>query len=228
MNEQASNLLKLRRIEEQTKPFLNQKIISICSGKGGTGKTFFSINFATQLSKLNKKVLLVDLDYNFSNVHILINETSQNPISDFFLQKCALHELIVKASNNLHFIFGSSGISDNPKINIEMLDYFFINLKKISDSYDYILLDSAAGADELTLFQLTNSGSNIVIASPEPTAVMDAYMIIKMISENSEKIKSYVVINKADGKEDGEHAFQNLNTAVRHFVDRHYMQLMPT
>lgn len=218
MNDQAANILKLRRFEERTKLDANPKIISVCSGKGGTGKTFFSTNFATQLARLHKKVLVVDLDYNFSNIHILLNEASKKPVADFFLQKYPLHELIVKNSENLHFIFGSSGISDNPRITIEMLEYLFIHLKKLSESYDYVLLDSAAGADELTLFQLCNSGSNIVIASPEPTAVMDAYMVMKMISENTSSVKSYVVINKAEGKEDGEHAFHNLNTAVRHFL----------
>lgn len=225
MNEQASRLLKIRQIEERSKQSFNSKIISVCSGKGGTGKTFFSINFAYQLARLNKKVLLIDLDFDFPNLHLLLNLASEKPLSDFFLQRSELSELIVRGSAKLHFIFNSPGSSEIPPISRDMMEYFFIHLHKISDSYDYIILDSAAGADERTLAQLSLSTQNIIISSPEPTAVMDAYVIMKMITENSENSRNFVIINKSDSKEDGEAAYQNLNTAVRHFLSSEIIML---
>ncbi|MDH7604758.1 MAG: hypothetical protein QHH13_07660, partial [Melioribacter sp.] len=118
----------------------------------------------------------------------------------------------------LHFIFGDSGSSEFPKLNNDLLEYFFIHLDYISNEYDYIILDSSAGADDLVIYQLSRSDINFIVASPEPTAVMDAYVLIKVITENLEQPRNFVVINKADNKEEGEQAFKNLNTAVNHFL----------
>lgn len=218
MNEQVAKLIQLRRLEEKTKLNPSSKIISIVSGKGGTGKSFFALNFAYQLSRLGKKILLVDLDFNFSNIHLLLNFAAENTLSDFLLQRKALRELVFKYSDNLNIIFGDSGASDHPKISRDLLEYFFIHLNKISPQYDFIILDSSAGADDITLYQLNKSDYNIIIATPEPTSVMDAYVIFKLIVENTDVTKNYVVFNKSESKVDSDSAFQNLSTAVRHFV----------
>ncbi len=216
MNEQISRLIEIKRLERKNRT--DRKIISVCSGKGGTGKSFFALNFGYKLSRLNKKVLIVDFDFNFSNLHLMINEIAENPISNFLLQKSSFDELIFKYTENLHFIFGDSGSSEFPKLNNDLLEYFFIHLDSISNEYDYIIIDSSAGVDDLIIYQLSRSDINLIIASPEPTAVMDAYVLVKMITENLENSKNFVIINKADNKEEGEQAFKNLNTAVNHFL----------
>lgn len=220
MNEQISRLIELKRLERKSVKKSGTKIISVCSGKGGTGKTFFALNFGYKLSRLNKKVLLVDFDFNFSNLHLLINEISDNPISNLFLQKSSIDELIFKYSENLNFIFGDSGSTNFPKLNNDLLEYFFINLDYITHNYDYIILDSSAGADDNIIYQLSRSDINLIVASPEPTAVMDAYVLIKIITENLEQANNFIVINKADNKEEGERAFVNLSTAVNHFLKK--------
>ncbi|MDP2039420.1 MAG: AAA family ATPase, partial [Ignavibacteria bacterium] len=123
MNGQASRLIQLRRLEEREKQFSASKIVSICSGKGGTGKTFFAANFAYQLSGLGKKVLLVDLDLNFSNLNILLNQATQEVISEFFEQKKSLREIVSSYNKNLDLVFGDSGREDYPRVSKEVLDY---------------------------------------------------------------------------------------------------------
>ncbi len=220
MNEQISRLIEIKRLERKNRNKNISKTISVCSGKGGTGKTFFALNFGYKLSRLNKKILIIDFDFNFSNLHLLINETSDNPISNLFLQKSTFDELLFIYTENLHFIFGDSGSTNFPKLNNDLLEYFFINLDHIADNYDYIIIDSAAGADDNIIYQLSRSDINLIVASPEPTAVMDAYVLIKIITENLEQSNNLVVINKADNKEEGELAFINLNTAVNHFLKK--------
>lgn len=218
MNEQISRLLEIKRLERKAQQKVDTKIVSVCSGKGGTGKTFLSLNFGYKLSRLNKRILVVDLDFNFSNLHLLLNQTSENPISNLFLQKSSFDELIFRYSDNFHLIFGDSGSSNFPKMNNDLLEYFFIHLDHYLQYYDYIILDSSAGADESTIYQLSRSDINLIVASSEPTAVMDAYVLIKVIKENIDNPQNLIVINKADNKEEGELAFQNLSTAVRHFL----------
>ena len=219
MNEQAARLIELRRLEGKGKNSESSNIISICSGKGGTGKTFFAANFAYQLSLMGKKILLVDLDLNFSNLNILLNETSTSAISNFFEQSKSLEEIIFNFSSNLHLIFGDSGRIDYPRVSIEILDYLFFAFNKIHKNYDYIILDSSSGADSITLHQMMRSNHNIIVASPEPTAVMDAYVILKLLLESGTEAKKYVVINKCSSNEDGDSAYGNLSMAARHFMN---------
>ncbi len=221
MNEQASRLIELNKLAEFGKRYSASKIISVCSGKGGTGKTFFAANFAYQLSRLNKKVLLIDLDLNFSNLNILLNQTTTKTISTFFAQTETMEEIVSNYSNNLDLIFGDSGRSDYPRVSREILDYFFVMLGKIQDKYDYIILDSSAGADDLVLRQLLKSDYNLIVTSPEPTALMDAYVILKLLIENESKAERFVIVNKCSDTNEGENAFINLSTAVNHFLKEH-------
>lgn len=218
MNGQASRLIQLRQLEEREKQFPASKIVSICSGKGGTGKTFFAANFAYQLSSLGKKVLLVDLDLNFSNLNILLNQATQEVISEFFEQKKSLREIVSSYNKNLDLVFGDSGREDYPRVSKEVLDYLFISLNRISDEYDFIILDSSAGADQLTLHQLTRSDYNIIVTSPEPTAVMDAYVIIKLLNSVSYSGNKLIVVNKCSDEEDAQASFANLSVASKHFL----------
>lgn len=219
MNEQASRLIQLNKLAEKEKYSSSSKIISVCSGKGGTGKTFFSANFAYQLSKLNRKVLLADLDLNFSNLNILLNQASTKTISNFFEQTNSLEEIVFNYSLNLDLIFGDSGRSDYPRVSREILDYFFISLAKIQNRYDYVIFDSSSGADELTLHQLNKSDYNIIVTSPEPTAVMDAYVVIKLLIASGTGAERFIVMNKCSNSDEGASAFENLSTAVKHFLN---------
>ncbi len=218
MNGQASRLIQLRELEEKGKQFSASKIVSICSGKGGTGKTFFAANFAFTLSRLGKKILLVDLDLNFSNLNILLNHATQDVISEFFEQKKSLREIISGYNSNLDLIYGDSGRQDYPRVSKEVLDYLFISLNKIADNYDFIILDSSAGAVDLTLYQLIRSDYTIVVTSPEPTAVMDAYVIVKLLNSESYSGEKLVVVNKCVEEDDAQTAYANLAVASKHFL----------
>lgn len=218
MNEQASRLIQLRELEERGNISSSSKIISVCSGKGGTGKTFFAANFAQTLAELNKKVLLVDIDLNFSNLNVLLNQTSDNLLSEFFEQRKSINEIIFDYSRNLNLIFGDSGRNDYPRVSKEIINYFFISLNKVSARYDYIILDSSAGADEITLHQLIKSDYNLIVTSPEPTAIMDAYVVIKLLSSANSSSEKFVVVNKCLDENDAATAYANLTLAAKHFL----------
>jgi|ERR1035437_2568952 flagellar biosynthesis protein FlhG len=225
MNGQASRLIQLKKLAENERSNSITKTISVCSGKGGTGKTFFAANFAFQLSKLNKKILLIDLDLNFSNLNVIMNKASENSISYFFEQRCSLKELVYNFSKNLDLIFGDSGRLDYPRISEDTIDYFFLSLGKMHNEYDYIIFDSAAGADNLVMHQFSKSQYIIIVTSPEPTAVMDAYVILKLLKENINESEKLIVVNKCNEHEEGERAIGNISTACRHFLGQEINKL---
>lgn len=219
MNNQAARLVELLKLDKSQSQDSGNKIVSVCSGKGGTGKSFFAANLAYLLSQKGKKVLLIDFDLNFSNINILLNHTVKKNISCFFSQTDSLEELIVSYNENLDLIFGASGGNEIPKMSENLLDYFFTMLNRISNKYDFIIIDSSAGANDFTVKQLLNSNINIVLLSPEPTAVMDAYVVIKLLKENGYSGYKLAVVNKTMNESDANDAFHNLAVAAKHFLN---------
>ena len=218
MDSQATRLIELFNLKKRDSAANSAKIVSVISGKGGTGKSFFALNFAAQLAKRKKKILLIDFDYNFANLHLFLNKTVANPLSEFFLDRLSLGELIEHYSEYLDIIFGDSGFDSNVQINEEKIERTFLSIEKLADQYDYIILDSAAGGNDMTLRQISYSDYNIIVTLPEPTSIMDAYVILKYCAVNELKPFNTIVINKSDSKEEGNTAFSNLNSAVTHFL----------
>ena len=174
---------------------------------------------AYSLAAQNKKVLLVDLDSNLSNVDIMLNIIAQKTIGDFYSSRELLNDLITEYEPNLHIIFGDSGQVEYPLQKGELVRYFFSQINKIEQNYDYIFLDTAAGANENLLSLLSSSDFVVMVTNPEPTAVMDAYVVLKFLKSrecNSEKL---VIVNKASDKGEGERTYQNLLTATGHFLN---------
>ncbi len=196
-----------------------KKIFSFTSGKGGTGKTFLVLNTAYALARLRKKVLLIDLDFNLANLHLLLNVNPLATLNEFFLGKKMILDTITNLNGNIDAIFGEPGSSALPHLSDSQYNIFFSNIRKIAGGYDYILIDSGAGANASIISLLKRCDENIFIVNPDPTSVMDAYVLMKYLYQNSGKNLFPVVINKAKNEIDGNQTFEKLQTAVTHFLN---------
>ena len=214
---QAERVLELNRYATGLKKDGNAKIFAFTSGKGGTGKTFLSLNLAHALSK-QYKILFIDFDQNLSNANIMFNEIPEKTIFDFFSGKNLLHETIMEYEPNLHFIFGDSGRIGYPRIKNESIIYFFNQLQKFQSEYDFIFIDTGSGASEEILSILIKADINVIVTTPEPTAVMDAYVMLKLLNAHNYKGKKTILVNKCSNEEEGKTAFKNLTSAAGHFL----------
>lgn len=192
--------------------------IAIASGKGGTGKSFVAVNLAYALTRNNKRVLLVDLDANLSNVNIMMNIQATKNLYQFFNKESLLSELIHRYDNNLHFLFGESGRTDHPEVKEANIAYLFENLHSISNNYDFIMLDTASGVGEDVISILAYSDARIVVTTPEPTSLMDAYALIKLISHRGIFHNKHIIVNRCSSITEGKGAFDNLAKASTHFL----------
>ncbi len=216
---QAKRLVELNKINQLSKKKgASAPIIAITSGKGGTGKTFISLNIAYAIARNNKKVLLVDLDANLSNINIMLNKTREKNMYHFFNGENSLDEIVYKYDNNLHFLFGDSGRTDHPQLIESKVNTLFDSLWEISSEYDYILLDTAAGAGEDVLSILNQSDARVIVTTPEPTAVMDAYAILKLLSNKHINNLKFLLVNNSKSLLEGKSTFDNLKIAVSHFL----------
>ena len=213
MKDQAQNL-RLYYAEQEPEYPPCSKIFSFTSGKGGTGKTFLALNTAYALARQQKKVLLVDFDFNLASVHMMLNVNPLSTVTDFFVGKKLLSDTITNLSVNVDAIFGESGSLALTSLSVSQYNSLFNELKKLSDDYDYILIDTGAGANSSVINILKRCDE-----TTDPTSVMDAYVLLKFLYQNSGKNLFPVLINKCRDENDGEMTFEKLQTAVTHFLN---------
>lgn len=217
---QAKRLVELNKLYNM-QPEMKFKcpLISVVSGKGGTGKSIFSLNTALALSGIGKKVLLIDMDKNLSNIHIMLNENPAETMYDLLTHKSLIDNVIVNYKKNIDFLFGDSGKTDHPELNNRNLENLFSQISKVSGKYDFILIDTASGIGEEIKFTIKKSSSVIIVTNPEPTSIMDSYVVLKEMKSLNYGRQKFAVINKSPDYETGLEAFQNLKKAVTHFLD---------
>ncbi len=215
---QAERLVELQNLALNKNESSSQKVFAFSSGKGGTGKTFLSLNLAYTIAKQNKKVLIIDLDANLSNANILLDVVASKTIYNFFAGIDSLENLITEVENNFHFIFGDSGKANYPVSTPAIVNRFFSQIRILEENYDYIFLDLGAGADDFIFSFLIRSDFNIVVTTPEPTSVMDAYVVLKLLKFHKYAGHKFVVINKCKSETEGENTLNNLDSASAHFL----------
>jgi flagellar biosynthesis protein FlhG len=215
---QAERLVELKHLFANEREASDSKnVFAFTSGKGGTGKTLLSLNIAWELSRMGKKVVYADLDFNLANAHLMLDINPVNTLSDYFTHRKLLKDIIHHYSDGFDLIFGDSGKTGFPEVTDISVKSLISELK--NENYDIIILDLSAGAGKNITDILSYADFAIIIATTEPTSVMDAYALSKLIKYEKLKCGQYVIMNKCRGKEDGEYAFNNLNSAISHFLN---------
>ncbi|MBM7603304.1 flagellar biosynthesis protein FlhG [Metabacillus crassostreae] len=209
------------RLRERLKSLkLRAKSIAVMSGKGGVGKSNFSLNFSLALQKENKRVLLFDLDIGMGNIDILIGESSNHSIVDFFRGNLSLVDIISHGPNGLDYISGGTGLGDIFKMNEERFHLFLNELDYLFKAYDFIIFDMGAGISEDSLRFILSVDEIIVITTPEPTSMTDAYSAIKNICVNHQTMPFSIVVNRAFNNKVGDQTFQRLFQTMKQFLNR--------
>ncbi|NWF88865.1 MAG: AAA family ATPase [Ignavibacteriaceae bacterium] len=215
---QIDRILELERKQKKEEHTPSKNIVAILSGKGGTGKTFLASNLAFLFAKNHGKVLLIDLDYNLSNLNYVFNQSINKTINSFLENIDDFESTITNVTQNLDVIFGESGKVRKTNLSESDIDRIYSHLNKIENKYDLILLDLGAGASSEILYAVSKSCSAIIVTTPEPPAIIDSYVVSKLLYLNYGYNNIYAVINNCNNNEEGTTAFENLRSAVTHFL----------
>ncbi len=196
------------------------KTIAVVSGKGGVGISNISINIALLLAKRGKKVLLFDFDIGMGNVHVLLGTDAQRTISDFLYQDILLQEIIYQGNNNVSFISAGNGFSNIVELDQRMVDRLILGLEELQHLFDYIIFDMGAGATNSNLQILLSVDDIFVVTTPEPTAITDAYSMMKYISNLESANQFYLICNRAEREKEGIYTLERLQLTVSTFLNK--------
>jgi len=196
------------------------RYISVSSGKGGVGKTLVSINIGEILSERGKKVLIFDGDLGLSNVHLMYGIAPTKDLSDLVKGFATIEELPVKVNEHLYFISGGSGFQELADLPKERLSTIVQKLYEYAeDNFDYVIIDTPPGIHRTTILLTSCADIPIILTTPEPTALMDAYALIKVINREEGLQNFYVIINKADSYAEAKAVAESLSLMVMKYTD---------
>ncbi len=217
MNDQAEILRK--RVEGFQHESI-AKTLAVISGKGGVGKSNFSLNFAISLAQKGKKVLLFDMDIGMGNIDILLGKNSPYTIIDFFERGLPLAEIVTIGPEQVSIITGGTGLTNLFTLDEAKFSRFMEEFNKLLKQYDYIIFDMGAGMTEDSVKFLLCVEELIVIATPEPTSVMDAYSIMKYLHSINSELPFFLVCNRVLTLKEGQETIARMQKALKKFLHK--------
>ena len=171
------------------------KVLAVTSGKGGVGKTFVSANLAAALAKRGHRVLVLDADLGLANLDVVLNLYPKITLHDVFTGKAKLEEAIVRAPGGFSVLLAGSGMVEYSRLTPEVRDDFLRIISGLMPHYDIVLLDTGAGISDVVLFAVSLASEVLVVATPEPTSLTDAYATIKVLVGQQKRQNIRMVIN---------------------------------
>jgi len=157
-------------------------VLGITSGKGGVGKTCIALNLAIQLARYDTKVLLIDGDLGLANLSILLEVNPENTLEDVIEGRCEIFEAMVGGPEGVIVVPSASGTGDRHIISLKKQEGFKRELAKIGSGFDLVLIDTGTGIYSNVTGLLHSVDEILVITTPEPTAIADAYALIKLLT----------------------------------------------
>ncbi|WP_105978902.1 MinD/ParA family protein [Bacillus paralicheniformis] len=222
--DQAESLRKRmgQRFAEPPAPVAHPKAktLAVMSGKGGVGKSNISLNTALALLEKGKSVLLIDLDVGMGNIDILIGRQSLCTVMDLLQQKIPFERALSAGPHGLQYISGGTGLDGMFELNGENWAFFLKELTRALTSFDYVIFDMGAGLSKDQLPFVLSADEILVVTTPEPTSIMDAYSAIKHLALTGRDLQLKVAVNRCTTQKDGISAFLRLSNTVNAFLQQ--------
>ncbi len=197
-------------------------ISAVTSGKGGVGKTFMSANLAAALARRGERVLVLDADLGMANLDVVLNLFPKVTLHDVFTGKCTLDEALLPAPGGFDALLAGSGLVEYSRLTAEVRDQLLGVLRTVSPRYDRILLDTGAGISDVVLYTTSLADDVIIVATPEPTSLTDAYATIKVLAAQQQRRHIKLVVNQVSRAGEG----RVIRGQLQQVVDRYVTPLL--
>ena len=197
----------------------HSNVIAVSSGKGGVGKTNIVANLGYLLSRMGKKVLLVDTDLGLGNLDVLLGITPRYNISHVLSGEKTIADIVVDGPGNMKILPASSGIQALTHLSVQELELIRRQMFALAAAFDAILIDTAAGISSNVLFFNASARVVYVVVTPDLTAITDAYALMKILSLQYRITNFNLLVNQADSATEAQEIFNHLQLVTHQFLD---------
>jgi flagellar biosynthesis protein FlhG len=194
------------------------RTLAITSGKGGVGKSNFAVNVALELAALNQRVSLLDADLALANADVLFGLNPQYHLGHVLSGRQSLMDIVIDVAPGVRLIPGGSGVSELAELSREQHQSLIDKLCLLEEESDFLLVDTAAGIASNVTSILRVADEAIIVTTPDPTAVVDAYATIKVLHQHAPDTPIWIVVNNVVGVGDAERVFAQLHTTSDRFL----------
>lgn len=224
--EQLRSLIKKRRQNAVDVRAGTMRVISVTSGKGGVGKSNFVINLAIYLMRAKKRVILIDGDFGLANVELLLGVSPNYSFRNVLAGEVSVQDALATGPEDLKFLSGGSGLFQLSDISESQVDVLLESFSRLEEIADILLIDTGAGMSRTVTNLLRASSEIIIVTTSDPTAITDAYAVIKAMSEdNIEKPQLKMVVNRVESLKEGKDVFERLSRVSERFLNIHPVNL---
>lgn len=193
-------------------------LFAVVSGKGGVGKSTVVANLAVCLAGLGRKVLVIDADFSLANLDVLFGLAPSRTIQQFFSGECSLADLVVVGPAGIHLLPAASGVADLVNIDPLRRRALVEGIEALRLGHDHVLVDAPAGIGE-NVVQLGRGATRaLVVVSPEPTSLVDAYATIKLIAGGGDLGRLGLVVNGTSGEAETRAVHGQIDRVCRRFL----------
>ncbi len=216
--EQLRNVIKMRKSVSMT-----SRVITVTSGKGGVGKTSLSVNLALQLRRQGKKVIILDADFGLANIEVMMGVRPTSNLADLMFRGKRLKDIITTGPEGVGFISGGSGIKELASMTRDQLFYVMQSLAELDSIADVIIIDTGAGIADSVLDFAAASEEILLVVTPEPTSITDAYALLKTLNNTPEfqssKTEIRLVANRVKNQQEGQDIFDKVSVVAEKFLN---------
>jgi flagellar biosynthesis protein FlhG len=220
--DQAGTLRNMREQLDASAAELNMpttRVLSITSGKGGVGKTAVVSNVAVSLAKQGKKVLIIDADLGLANVDVVLGLSPAYNLNHFFNGERTLEEVMVEGPHGVKILPAGSGVQQYTRLDGQLKMRLIDSLDALEEHFDVVLIDTEAGiSDNVTYFNVA-AQDILVVTTPEPTAITDAYALMKLLSTQYHQKRFLLAVNSVRSADEGLDVFEKLTMVSGRYLD---------
>lgn len=222
-NDQANTLRNIN--SQQSQPTMEEsdmqvtKVLAVTSGKGGVGKTAVTSNIAIALAKRGKRVLILDADLGLANIDVVFGLTPTYNLNHFFSGEQELEEIIVEAPFGIKILPAGSGIQNFTRLDAQQKMRLLDGLDSMHNQFDYVIIDTEAGISENVTYFTTAAQDILVVTTPDPTAITDAYALMKLLSSQYHEKHFNLIVNQIQNEDDALDVYRKLTMVSNRYLD---------
>ncbi len=216
--DQASRLRQL--IERNQGVGKGARVVSVASGKGGTGKSVLAVNLAVALRRMGQRVLVLDCDFGLANVDLMLGASARRNLAHVLSGEIMINDAVQEGVEGVRFLSGGSGVEALVHMHEKAAAAMTDSLLQLEQDADIILLDTGAGVNDTVMRLIQASHESVIITTPEPTALMDAYALLKRLNLMGTRLPALrLVINRVENSREAQETLRALPSLAMRFLN---------